>query len=378
MRVAPSWLLTFGANFFAIRAMSTLVRAAGMRGLAAMLRERKIAIEPMLDQVGIPRAALTDEEQRISLPAYAALLEQGAQRTGQPDLGLRIADLQDISVLGPLAIAMQNASTMREAMLVGSRFLHAHSTGMRLTLIDGAPGPGQATLRLIVLTPNWLPRRQLTDLCAADLHHFVTFLAQTDIPTIQMTLPGVPQAPLERYVRTFGPTVRFQGTQIELAIPASFLKRSLSGAVEALHRLGVEYLRLAFEGRENSVGGRVEDILGHALSSTRGRRDIVAKLLGLTPRTMQRRLEAEGVSFSDILEQVRRRLARYWLTETDVPLAHVADILGLADQSVLSRSCLRWFGHSPRSIRLNGVTASAADPGAAPSRRARTPAGSER
>jgi len=90
--------------------MSTLIRAAGMRGAAGFLRERGVSIEPLMDRLQIPRAALEDEELRISLPAYCQLLEDASAEARCPDLGLRIAERQDISILGPLAIAMQNAS----------------------------------------------------------------------------------------------------------------------------------------------------------------------------------------------------------------------------------------------------------------------------
>ena len=138
-------------------------------------------------------------------------------------------------------------------------------------------------------------------------------------------------------------------------MPAGFLQQSMAGSVAALHRLSLEYLKLAFEGSGKTVGEQVEEILRRALSSTRGRREVVARLLRLHPRTLQRRLEAEGLSFSGIVDTVRRDQARHWLTETDVPLAHVADILGLADQAVLCRNCARWFGRSPSAIRTRGL-----------------------
>ncbi|NKF22117.1 AraC family transcriptional regulator [Solimonas marina] len=335
--------------------MSTLIRAAGMRGAAEFLRDHGLAIEPLMERLQIPHAALTDEELRISLPAYGQLLEAASEATDCPDLGLQIAERQDISILGPLAIAMQNASTIGEALQVASGFLHIHSNGIRLSLHPDSPAPEQTGLRLTLITPNWLPRRQLLDLCLADLHHFVAFLAQAAPPLLDVTLPHPPIAAPLRYAACFGHAVSFERTHAELIVPSRFLDQSLSGAVAALHRLSLEYLKLAFEGGNKTVVEQVEDILRRALSSTRGRREVVARLLGLHPRTLQRRLEAEGASFSAIVDAVRRDQTRHWLTATDVPLAHVADIVGLADQSVLCRNCARWFGRSPSAIRARGL-----------------------
>ncbi len=338
--------------------MSTLIRAAGMRGAAGVLGDYGVAIEPLMDRVQLPYAALADEELRISLPAYSQVLEWGSEAAGCPDLGLQISDRQDISILGPLAIAMQNASTVGEAMQVASRFMHAHSSGIRLSLHADTPVPAQTALRITLITPSWLPRRQLLDLCLADLHHFVAFLAQSAPPLLKVTLPHTALASPQRYAEFFGHEVEFGSAHAELIVPSDFLGRSLSGAVAALHQLSLDYLKLAFDGGgRKTMNEQVEEILRRALSSTRGRRDVVARLLGMHPRTLQRRLEAEGVSFSDIVDTVRRDQARHWLTESDVPLAHVADILGLADQTVLCRNCARWFRRSPSAIRARGLPA---------------------
>jgi AraC-like DNA-binding protein len=335
--------------------MSTLIRAAGMRGVAGLLRERGVAIEPLMDRLQIPRAALADEELRISLPAYAELLERASEITGCADLGLQIAERQDIGILGPLAIAMQNATTVGEAMQVASRFLHAHSSGIRLSLHSDLPKPGQSSLRITLITPGWLPRRQLMDLCLADLHHFIAFIAQEPPPLVGVALPHAPLAAPERYAECFGQIVDFDVLHAALIVPADFLQQSLVGAVAPLHQLSLEYLKLVFEGGRKTLSEQVEEILRRALSSTRGRREVVAHLLGLHPRTLQRRLEAEGTVFSEIVDAARRAQAQHWLTESEVPLAHVADILGLADQAVLCRNCARWFGRSPSAIRARGL-----------------------
>lgn len=326
-----------------------------MRGAAELLRERGIAIEPLLDRVRIPRAALDDEELRISLPACSELLELASAAAGCPDLGMQVADRQDISILGPLAIAMQNASTIGEAMQVAGRFLHAHSNGIRLSAHPGTPAPGQTRFRLRVITPGLPSHRQLLELCLADLHHFIAFLAQAPPPVSAVTLPHAPNASPHRYARCFGRAVAFGCAHAEVVVPTGFLDQSLTGAVAELHRVSLEYLKFAYEGGHETVGEQVEDILRRALSSTRGRRDVVASLLRLHPRTLQRRLRAEGMSFTAIVDEARRDQALHWLTATDVPLAHVADILGLADQSVLCRNCMRWFGRPPSAIRARGL-----------------------
>lgn len=75
-------------------------------------------------------------------------------------------------------------------------------------------------------------------------------------------------------------------------------------------------------------------------------RDLIAGHLCLHPRTLQRRLAAEGTTFAALVDDVRREEAERWLRDTDMPMGRLAGLLGYSEQSVLTRSCHRWFGVS--------------------------------
>jgi AraC-like DNA-binding protein len=84
----------------------------------------------------------------------------------------------------------------------------------------------------------------------------------------------------------------------------------------------------------------------------------VAAMLGMHPRTLQRRLREEGASFETIKDDVRRDIALRYLKQPAIPLTRVAELLGYSSTSVLSRSCYRWFSASPRQLRGSGTAAS--------------------
>jgi len=77
----------------------------------------------------------------------------------------------------------------------------------------------------------------------------------------------------------------------------------------------------------------------------------VAAALGLPRWTLQRRLSASGVAFSDRLDTVRRDLARAYLCQDAMPLTDVAFSLGYSEQSAFTRAHRRWFGYPPASTR---------------------------
>lgn len=76
----------------------------------------------------------------------------------------------------------------------------------------------------------------------------------------------------------------------------------------------------------------------------------VATRLGLTPRTLQRRLEAEGLAFQDVLEQLRREMALRYLA-SPLSLTEISALLAYADSSAFGRAFRRWTGRSPAAFR---------------------------
>lgn len=79
--------------------------------------------------------------------------------------------------------------------------------------------------------------------------------------------------------------------------------------------------------------------------------DSVARALGMSGRTLQRRLESEGTRFSDLVARAREGEARRRTRETDTPLSRIAEDLGFSDVASFSRAFKRWTGVPPGSYR---------------------------
>jgi AraC-like DNA-binding protein len=77
----------------------------------------------------------------------------------------------------------------------------------------------------------------------------------------------------------------------------------------------------------------------------------VARRLAMSSRTLQRRLQAEGVSFQAVIDEVRREIATRALVREDLSIAEVGYRLGFADPAAFSRAFRRWTGHTPKSWR---------------------------
>jgi AraC-like DNA-binding protein len=81
------------------------------------------------------------------------------------------------------------------------------------------------------------------------------------------------------------------------------------------------------------------------------RRDVVAQKLGLSPRTLGRKLSADGISFARILEELRIGLAKRYLSERGLSISRIAWLLGYTEVSTFSHAFRRWAGRAPRADR---------------------------
>ena len=182
-----------------------MVRASGARGYRELMRSLGHDPARLLRRCRIPAKALDDDDALLPLRSTVQLLELSAAETGCPDFGLRMSRRQDISILGPLAIVLRNAPTVKSALDYASRYLFVHSTGIILSVHETSPVIRDgAEVAIEVRVENGAPRRQTVDLCLADLHHISQLLAGSHYELRAVTLPHTPLAPLSVYRQFFG------------------------------------------------------------------------------------------------------------------------------------------------------------------------------
>ncbi len=115
------------------------------------------------------------------------------------------------------------------------------------------------------------------------------------------------------------------------------------------HHLEQELAKLA---DENSLEKRVRLAVAQLLSEGVPTLSLIASKLGMSARTLQRRLSDRGQSFQKLVDLARQELAQQLLRDTDYSLAEIAFLTGFSEQSGFTRAFKRWAGQTPRSYRL--------------------------
>ncbi len=332
--------------------MTPMLRARGLGGYGALMRQLGHDPEPLLRRHRILPETLADEDALIPLRSALQLLEASAAVSGCGDFGLRLAAVQDISVLGPVAIAMQHAPTVAAAIDIASRYLFVHSPGMRLSLQPRSSlRPDLAELRFEIHAPGAGTQRQAIDICLGDVHHMLQVLADGAYGLEAVTLPHTPLVSVAAYRHFYRAPIHTAQAFAGLHFTPQTLQRGLQSENAALRQITEAYLATQFGGSEQTLVSRTRQALQRTLGTTGGSKAAVARLLGLHPRTLQRHLAAEQACFESLRDELRRELAARYLRDTRMPMAQLAGVLGLSEQSALSRACRRWFGRSPSQIR---------------------------
>ncbi len=338
--------------FFTLRDMTAVVRSTGMKGYSELMQQLGVDPYALLQRHGLPRDLGDNDDDMVPLRPIMALMEDSARITRRPDLGLQLAAFQDVQVLGPLAAAIQNSTSVREALATTSRFMFIHSPVMVFSVLEPAKSSARGIeLRMEITLAHVAGQRQTMEQCVGVLHRMVKFFAAGQYELLSISLPHSPMADEQVYRRFFNAPVAFDQPHASLWIAPHTLESDLAGVNASLRNIALDYLQQHYGDQTQSTTEQVQRALRATLSTTGGSKDAVAALLFLHPRSLQRKLSAEKQTFDAIRDQVRRNAAEHYLLETHIPLAQIADLLGLADQSVLTRLCQRWFGNPPARLR---------------------------
>ncbi len=298
---------------------------------------------------GIPHEDIGSPDRYISLTAGCRLLDTAAIQLGVPDLGRRLARYQGIGILGVLGTAARSAGTVAEAFDVFEKFMAEYSPAISARMIpDADPEFHRFEFEYVPSAP---PR----DAQAIELSLGVAlavlrlFLGEGYRPVV-VHLPHRALTPPVDYRTYYGCQPSFDEPVAAFRVRSTDLGKPLTADQEA-HRVAIDHLLESVGEHTTPLSLVVRSEVRYALpTGPVGLTDIAARL-DVHPKALQRRLAAEGTTFGELVHRVRRDTAHRLLADTDLGLESVSLRLGYAEQSVLTRSCWRWFEATPAEYR---------------------------
>jgi AraC-like DNA-binding protein len=332
--------------------MAAMVRVQAVRGYRELVAELGGDPVRLLRVARIKSTAFDQPASLVSFGAVIRLLERSARDLACPDFGLRLAERQDIGILGPLAVAMRYSATVGEAMRCASKYIYVYNAAIGFS-VRVEQGDDEALFAFEILSEHGFHSAQMIEHGVGITCRIVSMLSAGRTHPNRVWLPHPAAASRATYRRHLGAPVEFNAPLAALAIDRRDLDLPLGEHNEELRALAVDYLDVQFPARETSFPVQVRNVIERLLGTGACGYADVADALSTHPRTLQRRLREEGTTFEDIKDEARRDLARRYLAHRDVPLAQVTALLDYREQSALSRSCQRWFQTTPRALRAS-------------------------
>lgn len=326
----------------------TLIRGTSLTAFRELVAERGGDPDALLAEVGIPIGAIGDYGTFIDFAAVLVVIDRAAHVTGSTDFGRELASRQGIEVLGSVGAAARSAPTVATALSTIERYLRAYSPVLEVEVVVDGDRARLQLRRLIEGSMLAFPHAGETGagLSLAVLRHLIG----PDWSPLRVELAHTALGPLADYEAYFGCGVDFLRPRTAFQFEAAVLDQPVSTDVET-HQAMVSYLQSIAPYTPQGVQPVVEALVRRLLPSGRTELAVVADELGMHPRTLQRRLDEEGVTFAEVVQHVRMRTAEQYLRDSDMSLRHLATELGYLEQSTFTRACHRWFGMSPLAYR---------------------------
>lgn len=327
----------------------SLVRGTSLQGFIELIDEVGGDAVELLQRVHLTPDVIGDHDSFIGYRSAISLLEAAAQATGVGDLGRRLASRQGLEILGPVGVAARTSPTVGAALRAVEQYMSVYSPALSVgvTVMTGRP---LATFEWRIVPPRPPVHRQAAELALGVSVRIFKLLAGADFLPTSVQLRHDPLNDRSGYTDYFGCPVEFSSPVYGFRFPSDVLVRPL-GADSAVHAVVREYLGTIAVPDGSTEVDAVIRLIRRMLPTRALDLSLVAEQLGQHPRTLQRHLARRGTSFAHLVDEVRRDEAERCLRDTDMPLGHVAGVLGLSEQSALSRACRRWFDASPSQIR---------------------------
>jgi len=328
-------------------------RVGAFTAVPALIRQLGSDPASILSDVGLAPDSLDRPEQRIPYAAMGALFRHAASKTGCAHFGLLCGRTWRLADLGLLGEVVRNSATVGSALRTLTVHQHLNSEGGLAFLLERG---GVVDFGYAIYHPDVVGMSQIYDALMAGGCNFLRELFGADWAPSEVFFPHAKPADIEHHRHLFRAPLRFDSEFCALRFPAQWLERPVREADPARLRIATKQADAAGRGE---LLQQVYRALRVMLLRGQTSGDDVAQTLAMHRRTLNRRLEARGATFQELLDQVRFEVARELLVETHLGIDDIAAALGYASVSPFTRSFRRWSGTTPGRWRRSNQEPSA-------------------
>jgi len=321
------------------------VNSSTAKTLASYLVHKGLDPESIEIELACSLSDLEDIEQRIPITRYQALWNLALNYTEDPTLALKLGSNPYNDEMGLVGHIFFNNSTLDTALTQYKRYYALVHEGMHIEvktdakfvyinyICDIEAAYSQADMEYTFAISLYRVRQHISDGVELEYIQF-----QHNAPTYHSA-----------YDEIFTCPIRFDGPYCSIAFKKQYLDFKLPKRSSYLHKLLTHHIETLFKKirPDETLTDKVINLVEKKLAKDNIDAEHIADKLCMSRHTLYRKLKQEGISFHDLIDQVRKNKAFYYLDQNKRSLSEIAFLLGFSELSAFSRAFKRWTGLSP-------------------------------
>jgi AraC-like DNA-binding protein len=309
-----------------------------------------IDLEPLLMKANLSLDQIEDLGLRLRVRDQIKFLNLAAAALDDDLLGFHLAQPPDLRELGFLYYVSASSMKLSDALQQVARYSSITNEGVSLKYLEG---------RHIGVTFHYVGvsrhlDRQQIEFFMALLVRLCRHLTGIRLVPTRVRLAHRRDSKCSEFIEFFGGNVEFGAAVDEVSFAPTIKDMPIVSADHHLNKLLITYCEEALSRRPTNRGSfrsTVENAIVPLLPHGKVRLDEIARRLGVSQRTLARRLSLERLTFSHVLERLKIDLAERYLAERDLSISEIAWLLGYQEVSSLTHAFKRWTGNTPRMAR---------------------------
>ncbi|MDF3931833.1 AraC family transcriptional regulator [Pseudomonas citronellolis] len=319
-----------------------------VRGILLAIEQEGLDGRALFAELGLDHGVLDDPDARIPQDDMSRLWQRAVELSGNPAIALNMARVHT-PAFPVLGYALMSSRNLAEGFERLERYQRIIAEGADVSFRRQPEG---CLFSVQVHGDRLLPPRQSAESSLAGMIGLVRWITGRHIRPLDVRLAGEPPQDPTPYQALFEAPLSYGHGQCALLFSHADMTAPLPTANAELARLhdrfAGEYLA-RFE--SSRFSHQTRQVLCRLLPQGEPRREVVAEILHLSERTLQRRLQEEGGSYQQLLDDTRRELAQQYLATPHMTLLEIAYLLGFSEPSNFFRAFRRWFGVTPGEYR---------------------------
>jgi AraC-like DNA-binding protein len=319
----------------------------------AFASKEGLEVEPLLKKAGLTSRHVENSTFPLGVKNQIEFLNLLAAAAGDELLGFHLAQTFDLREIGMLYYVMASSNTLGDALQRAARYSRIVNEGIHLKYRENK----RLTIAFEYVGVARHQDRHQIEFFMVSLARLVRQLSGRNVSPDRLSVTHHREGFHALFRKFFACEVLFGSSADEIEFALTIRQMPLASADSFLHALLIAQCEKTHAHRLRPAALRVsiENEIVPLLPHGKAQAPTIARKLGISQRTLARRLAAEGLSFTSILDALKFDLAKHYLEEAGLPITTIAWLLGYQEVSAFTHAFKRWTGMTPKQARIKGI-----------------------